>query len=206
MKFLFDFFPVILFFITFKWGNTNPEAAQEYVRQYLSFAEGTSAQDATHAPILLATAVAILATVAQIGYLLARRRKVDVMLWVSFAIIVFFGGATIYFNNETFIKWKPTVLYWCVAVALLISQLFFKKNLIRASMEKQVSLPDAVWQRLNLAWVGFMAIMGFINLYVAFNFPTSTWVNFKLFGSMGLMIVFVLGQGLFLSKYLKDIK
>ncbi|RYE74857.1 MAG: septation protein A, partial [Oxalobacteraceae bacterium] len=111
MKFLFDMFPVILFFGVFKWGESNTDAAQSMVGQYLSGLVSGGSVGPEQAPILLATAVAIIATIAQIGYLLARGRKVDGMLWVSLAIIVVFGGATIYFHNEAFIKWKPTVLY-----------------------------------------------------------------------------------------------
>jgi intracellular septation protein len=159
---------------------------------------------ATQAPILLATAIAIIATVFQIGYLMARGRKIDKTLWLSLAIIVVFGSATIYFHNETFIKWKPTVLYWCFAAALLFSQIFLKKNLIRSMMEKQMSLPEGIWHRVNLSWVAFFITMGLINLYVAFNFSTATWVNFKLFGGMGLMIAFIVVQSLLLSKHVKE--
>ncbi|HEX2530883.1 MAG TPA: septation protein A [Burkholderiaceae bacterium] len=204
MKFLFDLFPVILFFAMFKWGETHTEAAQSLAERYLADLVSGGTVLEMQAPILLATAVAIVATIGQIGYLLARGRKVDSMLWVSLAIIVFFGGATIYFHNETFIKWKPTVLYWCFGAALLASQLILGKNLIRAMMEKQITLPEIIWRRLSLAWVGFFATMGILNLYVAFNFPTATWVNFKLFGGMGLMFLFVIGQSIFLSKYIKD--
>jgi intracellular septation protein len=126
------------------------------------------------------------------------------MLWVSLAIITVFGGATIYFHNETFIKWKPTVLYWAFGAALIISQAFFNKNLIRLMMQKQLVLPDPVWQKLNLSWAGFFAAMGLVNLYVAYSFSTAFWVNFKLFGFTGLMLGFVIAQSLFLSKYLKD--
>ncbi len=204
MKFLFDLFPVILFFIVFKWGEGNAEAAQAYGQQFLSGLVSGGQVTITQAPILLATAIAIIATIFQIGYLLARRKKVDGTLWLSFGIIVFFGGATIYFHNETFIKWKPTVLYWCFAAALLFSQIFLKKNLIRAMMEKQMSLPDGIWRRVNLSWVAFFMSMGLLNLYVAFNFSTATWVNFKLFGGMGLMFVFIIAQSLMLSKYMKE--
>lgn len=204
MKFLFDLFPVILFFAMFKWGESNPEPAQALAEQYLSGLMSSSAAIGTQAPILLATAIAILATFAQIGYLLIRGRKVDTMLWVSLAIITLFGGATIYFHNETFIKWKPTVLYWFFGAALLVSQVLLGKNLIRLMMEKQVALPDAIWQRLNLSWAAFFGAMGLINLYVAYNFPTAFWVNFKLFGFTGLMLVFVIAQSLFLSKHIKD--
>lgn len=204
MKFLFDLFPVILFFSMFKWGESNPESAQALAEQYLSALMATGAAAGTQAPIMLATAIAILATFAQIGYLLIRGRKVENMLWVSLAIITVFGGATIYFHNETFIKWKPTVLYWCFGAVLLISQSLFRKNLIRLMMEKQIALPDAVWQRLNLSWAAFFVAMGLVNLYVAYNFPTAFWVNFKLFGFTGLMLAFVVAQSLFLSKHMKD--
>jgi intracellular septation protein len=204
MKFLFDLFPVILFFIVFKWGEGNAEAAQAYGQQFLSGLVSGGQVTLSQAPILLATAIAIIATVLQIGYLLSRRRKVDGTLWLSFAIIVFFGGATIYFHNETFIKWKPTVLYWCFAAVLLFSQIFLKKNLIRTMMEKQMSLPDGIWRRVNLSWVAFFITMGLLNLYVAFNFSTASWVNFKLFGGMGLMVAFVIVQSLMLSKYVKE--
>ncbi|MGV3653079.1 MAG: septation protein IspZ, partial [Noviherbaspirillum sp.] len=131
MKFLFDLFPVILFFGMFKWGEANPDAAQALAGQYLSAMVSGGEVTASQAPILLATALAILATLAQIGWLLLRGRKVDGMLWVSLAIITVFGGATIYFHNETFIKWKPTVLYWLFGAALVVAQVMFRKNLIR---------------------------------------------------------------------------
>lgn len=204
MKFLFDLFPVILFFGMFKWGEKNPDAAHGLVTQYLSGVVSGGAVTASQSPILLATALAILATFAQIAYLLIRRKKVDGMLWVSLAVIVIFGGATIYFNNETFIKWKPTILYWLFAAALLISQVVFGRNLIRSMMSAQLSLPDPVWNRLSLAWAGFFAFMGALNLYIAFRFDTATWVNFKLFGFTGLMFAFVIAQSAMLSKYLKD--
>jgi len=204
MKFLFDMFPVILFFGVFKWGEGHAESAQAMVGQYLSGLVSGGSVGAEQAPILLATAVAIIASAAQIVYLLLRGRKVDAMLWVSLAIIVVFGGATIYFHNEAFIKWKPTVLYWVFALALVGAQLTMGKNLIRLMMKAQIELPDVVWNRLNMAWAAFFAAMGFINLYIAYNFPTSIWVNFKLFGFMGLMIAFVIGQTMFLSKYIKD--
>jgi intracellular septation protein len=174
MKFLFDLFPIILFFVAFKVHG-----------------------------IYVATAVAIAASVAQIGWLWLRRRKIDAMLWVSLAIIVVFGGATLLLHDETFIKWKPTVLYWMFASVLSVSALFFRKNLIRAMLGEQIQLPDPAWNKLNFSWAGFFAGMGFLNLYVAFNFSTDTWVDFKLFGGMGLMLAFVIAQGLFLAKYME---
>lgn len=204
MKLLFDLFPVILFFAVFKLAGANPEAAQDFASHYLSVLVSGGEVSLTQAPILLSTAVAIIATVAQIGWLLARRKHVDNMLWVSLAIITVFGGATIYFHDEQFIKLKPTVLYWCFAITLLVSQSVFGKNLIKSMMGKQLVLPEPVWGKLNLAWGLFFTLMGVLNLYVGFNYPLNIWVNFKLFGFMGLMLAFVIAQSLFLSRYIKE--
>lgn len=202
MKFLFDLFPVILFFVAFKVAEKQPEAAASLASGLLGAFGGAVA--AAQAPILLATVVAILATFAQIGWLLARRRKVDAMLWVSLAIIVVFGGATLFLRDETFIKWKPTVLYWLFGLTLLVSALAFRKNLIRALMQEQIHLPERIWGRLNAAWIGFFAFMGVANLFVAYTFSTDVWVNFKLFGGLGLMLAFVVVQSLYLSKYMEE--
>ena len=204
MKLLFDLFPVILFFAVFKFAGAQPDAAQAFAAQYLMFLVADGEITAKQAPILLATAVAILATLGQVLWLLLRRRHVDTMLWVSLVIIVVFGGATIYCHDEMFIKWKPTVLYWCFALALLGAQLLMRKNLIRSLMGKQMSLPDLVWDKLNLAWSTFFAAMGALNLYIAFNFPLELWVNFKMFGFIALMIAFVIAQTVYLSRYLKE--
>jgi len=204
MKLLFDLFPVILFFAVFKLAGANPEAAQDFANLYLTGLVSGGEVTLTQAPILLSTAVGIIATLVQIGWLLARRKHVDNMLWVSLAIIAVFGGATIYFHDEQFIKLKPTVLYWCFAVTLLVSQAFFGKNLIKSMMGKQLILPEPVWRKLNLAWGLFFTLMGALNLYIGFNYSLNFWVNFKLFGFMGLMLAFVIGQSLFLSRYIKE--
>lgn len=197
MKFLFDLFPIILFFVAFKLTGSNPEQAAA-----LAAAIGYHV-DIKQLPILIATAVAIVATFGQIGWVHYRHGKADTMLWVSLAIIIVFGGATLLLHDDTFIKWKPTALYWLFASTLFISATIFKKNLIRTMMQKQdISLPEWVWGKLNLSWALFFAVMGFANLYVAFNYPTDTWVNFKLFGTLGLMVVFMLAQGLFLSRHM----
>jgi intracellular septation protein len=202
MKFLFDLFPVILFFAAFKLAEQNPDTAAVLASTLLAGIGGTVAD--AQAPILLSTVTAILATFAQVGWLTLRRRKVDTMLWVSLVIIVVFGGATLVLRDETFIKWKPTVLYWLFGLTLLVSAIGFRRNLIRKMLEEEVTLPEPVWSRLNLAWIGFFAFMGVANLYVAFSFPTDTWVNFKLFGGMGLMFLFVIAQGLFLARYMEE--
>ena len=201
MKFLFDLFPVILFFVAFKVAGANEAFAHDLAARWLGGGIAPS-----QAPILIATAVAILATFGQIAWVWLRHRKVDTMLWVSLAIIAVFGGATLYLHDETFIKWKPTVLYWLFGVALLVSATVFKKNLIRTMMKEQIELPDAVWGRLNASWIGFFALMGCANLYVAFSFPTDTWVNLMLFGRMGLMLAFIVAQALMLSKYIEEKK
>ena len=175
MKFLFDLFPVILFFLAFKLYD-----------------------------IFIATAVAIVAAIVQIGWLWFRRRQVDKMMWINLAIIVVFGGATLISQDETFIKWKPTVLYWLIATVLLLSNLIFRKNLIQTMLEKQIVVPSFVWNRLNLSWVSFFLTMGCINLYVAFSFSVDTWVTFKLFGATGLMFVFIIVQMMMIGKYLRD--
>mgnify|MGYP001581193641 CR=1 FL=1 len=177
MKFLFDIFPVVLFFIAFKFSD-----------------------------IYVATAVAMAATFLQIGWVWLRHRKVDNMLWVSLAVIVVFGGATLLLQDETFIKWKPTVLYWLFAGALAVAALGFRKNLIRAMMEAQVTLPEAVWGRLLASWIAFFALMGALNLIVAYNFTTDAWVNFKLFGGIGLMLAFIVLQALMLARHIEEKK
>ena len=200
MKLLFDLFPVILFFVTFKFSGNNPEAAADLVGTLL----GSAAVDVKQAPILLATIVVIVATVAQIAWVRFRHGKVDKMLWVSLVLVVVFGGMTLIFQDETFIKWKPTILYWVFAASMAFASLVLKKNPVRAMLGEQLTLPDQVWNKVTLSWIAFFLFMGALNLIVAFNFPTDTWVNFKLFGGMGLLLLFVLGQGLMLSKYVEE--
>ncbi|HXV08244.1 MAG TPA: septation protein A [Burkholderiales bacterium] len=204
MKLLFDLFPVLLFFVAYSLGKRAPDTAAAAVGGVLGAVGLGSQVGVDQAPILLATAVAILATFGQVGWLLARGRQVDKMLWISLGIIVVMGGATLWLRDPTFIKWKPTVLYWAFAAVLLGAEFLFARNLIRAMMERQIALPDAVWARLNLSWGGFFILMGALNLFVAYNFSESAWVNFKLFGGIGLMLVFVLAQGLFLARFVQN--
>ena len=203
MKILFDFLPIALFFGMFKYAEGNKDWAASTATDWLGFMVSGGVVGPAEAPMLLATVVVIIATLLQILWLKARGRKVDTMLWVSLGLVTALGSATIYFHSESFIKWKPTVLYWVMGASLLVGQLVFRKNGIKSLMGAQMSLPDAVWRKVNFSWVAFFAAMGFVNLWVAFNFSTSTWVNFKLFGSMGLMLVFILGQAFFLNKHIK---
>jgi intracellular septation protein len=177
MKFLFDIFPLILFFIA--WSLYD---------------------------IFVATAVAIAGTVAQVAWMWLRRRRVDNMLWVTFAIMVVFGGATLALRDPTFIKLKPTVLYWAFAGALIGYHAISGKNLIRLLMEKSMSLPDAIWNKLNASWVAFFVVMGILNLYIAYTFSEAVWVQFKVFGGIGLMLAFVVLQALMLAPYIEDKK
>jgi len=129
---------------------------------------------------------------------------VEPMQWLSLGVIVLFGGATLLSHNETFIKWKPTVLYWLMGGALAVGQLVFRRNLLKALMGAQMQLPDAAWRSMNWSWMAFFAVMGVLNLWVAYSFSTDTWVNFKLFGGLGLMALFVVAQALWLSRYVKQ--
>jgi intracellular septation protein len=199
VKILFDLFPIILFFIAYQVGEKNPESATAWLA-----ALGIPLDGGAKPGVFLATLVAIVATFLQIGWVWLKHRKVDTMLWVSLGLIVVFGGATLLLHDETFIKWKPTVLYWLFALSLGLAPILFERNLIRLMMEKQVTLPEPVWTRLNLAWAGFFTFMGIANLWVAMNFSTDAWVNFKMFGSLGLMLVFIVGQTFYLSKHIKE--
>ena len=202
MKILFDFLPIALFFGMFKYAEGNKDWAAAMATDWLGFMVSGGVVGVAEAPVLLATVVVIVATLAQILWIKARGHKVDAMLWISLALVTVLGSATIYFHSESFIKWKPTVLYWVMGGSLLLGQLIFKKNGIKSLMGTQMTLPDATWRMLNYSWVAFFAVMGCLNLWVAFNFPTSTWVNFKLFGGIGLMLVFIMVQAIYLNKHI----
>jgi intracellular septation protein len=174
MKFLYDLLPVIFFFVAYKFYD-----------------------------IYTATFVAIFAAVLQLGYALLRRKPIDMMQLLSLGVITLLGGATLLFKNELFIKWKPTAIYWLMGVVFYGSQFFGPKPLkpiAQRMMEKSVELPTRLWKKLNLSWVIFFMLMGGLNLIVVYNFDTNTWVNFKLFGSFGLTLIFVLLQAVVLSK------
>lgn len=197
MKLLFDLFPVILFFVAFKFAQSAPERAASFVAPVLG------AVAVEQAPILVATALAIAASLLQVGWLIGRGRKVEPMLWISLAVIVVFGGATLWLQDEVFIKWKPTILYWLFGGILLAGRVA-GRNFVRQLLGTQLALPEREWARLLWAWIAFFAVVGALNLYVAFTYPTDTWVSFKLFGLMGLTFAFTLGIGIWLARHMKE--
>jgi len=175
MKFIADFFPIILFFIAYKMYD-----------------------------IYVATAVAIAASIAQVAYAWFKHRHVENMQWITLIMILVFGGLTLFLQDETFIKWKPTVVNWLFAVAFLASQYIGSgKTLIERMVSGSIDLPKSIWNRLNVSWVAFFVFSGVANLFVAQNFDTDTWVNFKLFGMLGLTFIFIIGQGIYMTRYMK---
>ena len=207
MKFLFDFFPILLFFATFKVAGMYEQASFKLATTLIGGFVSGSGIAADQGPIMLATIVAIIAAVVQVGYVKLRGQKVDLMLWISFFVIVIFGGLTIYFHNDNFVKWKPTIIYWLQAGAFLVAFLVFKKNLIQEVMQSQIKLPDAVWSRLCLAWITFFIVIGLLNLlaaFVIFAGNTPAWVNFKTFGMTGLLLAFIVAQTFYLSRYIEE--
>jgi intracellular septation protein len=178
MKLLFDFFPIILFFGAFKLYG-----------------------------IYIATAVAIGATILQVTFTWIRYRKVEMMHWITLILITVMGGLTLYLKDEQFIKLKPSIINWLFGAAFLGSQFFGKRPFVERMMSSNIELPKPVWKRLNFVWSFYFITLGFVNLYVINNFDTDTWVNFKLFGMLGLTILFVILQALYLAKYMpKDEK
>ncbi len=177
MKLLTDFLPIVLFFAAY-WLNHD---------------------------IFLATKVLIAATVILFAWTWIRHRKIDTMQWISLGICLLLGAATLIFHDDRFIIWKPTVMYWLMGGALMVSELA-GRNGLKLLMGQQLELPAPVWRRLTLSWIAFFAGMGALNLFIAFHFDRDIWVNFKLFGGLGLMVLFVVGQSLFLSKYIEEKK
>lgn len=180
MKLLFDFFPVIVFFAAFKFYD-----------------------------IYVATAASIVAAILQVGGYWFKHRRFERMHVVTLGVLVVFGTLTLVLRDDTFIKWKPTVVNWAFALVLLGSQWIGEKPVVERMLSAQIQLPRAVWRRMNLSWGLFFAAMGLLNLYVAFYYGLdktvearqAIWVDFKLFGMLGLTLVFTLIQGLFLAKH-----
>lgn len=177
MKLLFDLFPVILFFIAYKLYG-----------------------------IYTATVVAIAASVLQVAYVYIKNKKVEKMHLITLGLIVVLGGATLILQDEAFIKWKPTVVNWGFAIVFFGSHFIGKKPIIRRMMDQAIALPDHAWNVLSNMWILFFIFSGIVNIYVAYNYDTDTWVNFKLFGLMGLTIAFIIAQGFYISRYMQDME
>ena len=197
MQFLFDLFPVILFFAAFKGAEHFPEAAHELASRIMTVTLPETV------PVLCATAVAVAATVLQLVVLKLRGERIKPMLWISFVVVTVFGGLTIYFQNELFIKWKPTILYFIFGGILLFGRLT-NRNFVQTLLSGQLHMPQHAWHTLQWAWIGFFFATGLLNLVVAYCFSTDTWVNFKLFGLMGLTFIFTIAVTLYLAKYISS--
>ncbi|WP_299178413.1 septation protein A [uncultured Neptuniibacter sp.] len=176
MKLLLDFLPIIIFFIVYKATND----------------------------IIIATAILIPATLLQMLYTWIKTHKIEKMQLVTLVLVIILGGATVLFQDKTFIQWKPTVVNWLFGLAFLGSQFIGDKTIVERIMGSNISLPAFAWRKLNIAWVIFFIAMGVLNLFVAYSFSEETWVNFKLFGMLGLTLVFVLAQGLYLSRHIEN--
>ncbi len=197
MKLLLDYLPIAVFFVVFKWAeelieSLSPWLSEETIQQLL---------DTNH--LVIATAVLIPATILQMLAVRFLYGKVETMHKITLVIVVFMGGLTLFFNNEAFIMWKPTVINWLFALGFIGYRMFTGRPLLERMLSAEIKLPDAVWSRLSLAWVGFFALSGILNLVVAYNFSEDVWVDFKLFGMLGLTLVFIIAQGVYMTRYIQ---
>lgn len=176
MPLLFDFFPILFFFIAYKFFG-----------------------------VYVATAVAMISSLLQVALQGLINRRLDKTPLITLVILMVLGGATLFFHDARFIKWKPTAIYWLFAAAFVGSHYIGNKLLIQRLMDNKIKLPAFVWKQLNISWTLFFGITGAINLWVAYHFDTNTWVNFKLFGMLGLMLLFTLCQGLYVGRYVSEV-
>ncbi|MFT7234581.1 MAG: intracellular septation protein [Methylophagaceae bacterium] len=189
MKLFFDFLPIALFFIAYKLGGG----------VYHFYGQSYDIKG-----IYVATAVMIVATICQNAYNWTRHGKLEKSHLITLVLVVMLGGATLWLQDPYFIMWKPTVVNWLFALGFLGAQLFTSQSLLERMMSEHLKLPSPIWSCLNVAWILFFILSGIANIYVAFNFDEATWVNFKLFGLLGLTIVFIIGQSFYLSQYILE--
>jgi intracellular septation protein len=175
MKFLFELLPLVAFFSVYKMAG-----------------------------IQAATLAALCATALQVGWLKLRRQTVTPMQWFSLGILILFGGATLLHHDARFIQWKPTALYGLMAAGLVLAPRITRRNPLQALLGAQIQLPEPVWRRLTHAWVIFFIGLATLNLYVAHTYPLDIWVDFKLFGTLGLTLLFIIIQALWMSRHLKE--
>ncbi len=196
MKLLLDFLPIVIFFIVYKF-------APETIEAISPFLNADQIQQLSDMPaMVLATAVLIPATMLQILYTKMSTGKVETMHLVTLALVVIMGGATVILQDKTFIQWKPTVVNWLFAAAFFGSRYIGNKTILERMMGQNLTLPANAWNNLNYAWVAFFAFSGTANLYVAYNFSEDVWVNFKLFGLLGLTILFIIAQSFYLYRFM----
>ena len=206
MKLLLDFLPLVFFFATYKIAGLHADAAAAFATHWLGGIVSGGVVGSKEAPVLLATVVVVAATLLQVVWMHLNKRKIDFMLWVSLTMVVLLGGLTVYLHNETFIKWKPSIAFWAMGLMFWGSQTFFHRNLLRSTLGSELELSDKVWQRLNFAWVAYFALMGLVNLWVVYSFSTDAWANFHTFGSTVLSVLFILGQGVYLSRHMEPVQ
>ncbi len=173
MKLLYDYFPIICFFIAYKLYG-----------------------------IYVATAVTIGASILQVAFFWLKNRRFETIHLITLAFVVVLGGATLIFHKAIFIKWKPSIIYWIFSIVLIGSHFFTTKPLLHRLLSSKISLPLKIWARLNITWAIFFLLLGFLNLYVVYNYSTSSWVNFKLFGTLGLTLVFIIAQTLYMARHM----
>lgn len=203
MKLFLDFLPLFLFFGTFQYANGHKDWAAAFATSAFGFMVSGGTVGAEEGPVLLATVVMSVVTIVQVSVLKLTRRPVHLMLWITLALVIVLGGATVWFHNPDIIKWKPSVAYWTLGLSFWISRAVFHRDLLQEMLGEELVLPAAIWQRLTFAWVAFLALMGLLNLYVAYSYSTATWASFKVFGATGLMLLFSIGQVLYLSRHIK---
>ena len=202
MKLLFDILPLVFFFATYKIAGKMPDQGAAFATHWLGAVVQGGIVGSAEAPALLATAVVIVATLVQFAFNKATGRKIDLMLWVSTTMMVVFGGLAVWFHNQMFIMWKPSIYFWVSGLIFWGSQAFFHKNLWRSTLGADLVVPDTVWQRFNFSWVAFFALMGLLNLVVVYFFR-DYWVGFHTFGSTALMAVFSLTVFYYLGKHVE---
>jgi intracellular septation protein len=202
MKFIFDILPVILFFAMYKIAGKMPDQGAALATHWLGTLVQGGIVGQTEAPALLATAVVVVATLAQVLWYKATSQKIHLMLWVSTALIVIFGALAVWFHNQMFIMWKPSIYFWVSGIIFWASQTFFHKNIWRSALGDELVVPDTVWQRFNFSWVAFFALMGLLNLVVVYFFR-DYWVGFHTFVSTGLSFAFGAVAFYYLSKHIE---
>ena len=203
MKSLLDFVPLLVFFGGYYGAKQWPDLADTFINVMLGLFGLAGPLPADQLDMACATQLAMLATLAQVGILIAWRHKVDKILWITLVIVVVMSVATLIFHDPAIIKWRSTVLDWLFGLILLGGEVLFGKNLIRSMLGGQIDLPDNVWRLLNFSWVGYFALSGVLNLIVAARFSEETWVNFNMFGGPALTVLFMLGQGFYMSRFME---